>query len=225
MLTALLEAPAMILILSRSQRQSGELFRKVKSFYKALARPRALRIFRPTPVKALERVELFGPDGDTVQESALQMELANGSRIISLPGNPDTLVGFSGVTLLIIDEAARVSDTLYRSVRPMLAASKGRLVLLSTPFGKRGFFYEEWAGVGLEGKPRPNAADWHRFRIPATECPRIEPSFLAEEQASLGSRWFRQEYENSFEAAVGTAFDPDSIERARVAGGEEAPLF
>ncbi|MBU6430395.1 MAG: hypothetical protein KGR26_15370, partial [Cyanobacteria bacterium REEB65] len=68
----------MILILSRTQRQSGELFRKVKSFYKALARPRArLQIFRPTPIKELDRQELFGPDGDTVQESALQMELAN----------------------------------------------------------------------------------------------------------------------------------------------------
>ncbi len=42
---------------------------------------------------------------------------------------------------LKIDEAARVSDELYRAVRPMLATSGGRIVLLSTPFGKRGFFF------------------------------------------------------------------------------------
>ena len=65
-----------------------------------------------------------------------------GSRIISLPGDEKNIRGYSGVTLLVIYEAARVSDVLYRSVRPMLAVSKGRLVCLSTPFGKRGWFLD-----------------------------------------------------------------------------------
>lgn len=49
----------------------------------------------------------------TQTESALRLELQNGSRIISLPGKEQTVRGFSGVRLLAIDEAARVPDELY----------------------------------------------------------------------------------------------------------------
>ncbi len=224
-LTALLKPPAMILLLSPTQRQSGELFRKVKGFYRALSRPRGPQRFLPVPVRELERRQLLGPDGDTVQESALQMELANGSRIISLPGKADTVVGYSGVNLLVIDEASRVADSLYRAVRPMLAVSNGRLVCLSTPLGKRGFFYEEWQGVGPDGRPLPHRDVWRRIQVRASECSRISPEFLAEEKASLGLRWYRQEYECSFEDAIGCAFDPASIQRALLAPADEPPLF
>ncbi len=79
----------------------------------------------------------------------MTLRLENGSRIVSLPGTEGTVRGFSGVALLIVDEASRVDDALYHAVRPMLAVSHGKLVLLSTPWGKRGFFYREWAEVRL----------------------------------------------------------------------------
>src|SRR5262249_61145691 len=93
-----------------------------------------------------------------------QFELANGSRVISLPGREETIRAFQGVALLIIDEAARVPDTLYYSVRPMLNVSRGRLVCLSTPFGARGFFWREW---------HDQRADWRRVHITRRECPLI----------------------------------------------------
>jgi hypothetical protein len=68
-------------------------------------------------------------------EPSLRLELENGSRIVSLPGKQDTVRGFSGVRLLVVDEAARVPGELYFAVRPMLAVSGGRLLALSTPFG------------------------------------------------------------------------------------------
>jgi hypothetical protein len=37
-----------------------------------------------------------------------------------------TIRGFSAATLIVEDEAARVPDDLYFSVRPMLAVSGGR---------------------------------------------------------------------------------------------------
>jgi hypothetical protein len=89
------------------------------------------------------------------------------------------------VRLIIVDEAARVDDPLYYSIRPMLAVSGGRMVCLTTPFGKRGFFYEEWTGDG----------PWDRIKITARECPRISAKFLDEERASLGEWWYQQEYE------------------------------
>jgi hypothetical protein len=43
------------------------------------------------------------------------------------PGNEDTVRGYSGATLLLIDEAARVPDALYAAVKPMLATSGGEM--------------------------------------------------------------------------------------------------
>jgi hypothetical protein len=189
--SALLSPPALVLLLSPTLRQSGELYRdKVLRLFNALG--------RPVPV---------------VQESALQMTLGNGSRVISLPGAEGTIRGYSGVSLLVIDEAARVPDDLYRAVRPMLATSRGQLVCLSTPFGKRGWFWEEWVGTN----------SWHRLRVTAEQCPRIPADFLEEERQALGPRWYAQEYGCSFEETVDAVFLQSDIEAAFDATDE--PLF
>jgi hypothetical protein len=191
---ALLRPGALVLLLSPTLRQSAELFRdKVLPLYAATGRP--VPTVRP-------------------HDPALRLELANGSRIISLPGTEETVRGYSGVALLVIDEAARVPDDLYRAVRPMLAVSRGRLVCLSTPFGRRGWFCEEWHGSGA----------WRRTRILAPECPRISPQFLAEERRALGERWYRQEYLCSFEEAADSVFSREEIERALVDDLEPWPL-
>ena len=104
-----------------------------------------------------------------------------------------------------LPRAARVSDELYLAIRPMLAVSDGALWLMSTPFGKRGFFYEAWANGGPV---------WARVRAAATECPRIGRKFLEEERATMGERWFRQEYMCEFEEAVSGVFARDLVERA-----------
>lgn len=188
--TALLKPRSPVLLLSPSYRQSGELFRKIVNLFNAVGRPMAV-----------------------VAESALRLELANGSRIISLPGTEGTIRGFSDVAMLIIDEAARVSDPLYYSVRPMLAVSRGRLVALSTPFGKRGFFHDEWHGTGA----------WERVRITAEQCPRITPEFLADERRALGERFYRQEYLTSFEDVIDAVFSFEDIQAAL--SSEVKPLF
>lgn len=188
---ALLAPGSLVLLLSPTQRQSGELFRdKVLRLYSGLG--------RPVPA---------------AQESATSLTLANGSRILSLPGNEEGIRGFSSVRLLVIDEAARVPDALFYSVRPMLAVSRGSLVCLSTPFGKRGWFHEEWSGAGA----------WGRVRITADRCPRITPEFLAEERAALGERWFRQEYLTSFEEVIDAVFAQEHIDAALTT--EAGPLF
>jgi hypothetical protein len=115
----------------------------------------------------------------------IRLRFPNGSRIVGIPGKEATLRGFSAVSLLIIDEASRVDDAVYKTLRPMLAVGNGDLWLLSTPFGKRGFFYENWAG---------GSEDWVRTTAPATECSRITEAFLEEERRQLGDVWFRQEY-------------------------------
>ena len=189
--TALLQPGSLTLLLSPTQRQSGELFRdKVCRLYNDLGRP--LR---------------------STQESQLSLQLENGSRIVSLPGEEATIRGYSGVALLVIDEAARVADALYLSVRPMLAVSRGRLVALSTPFGKQGWFHSEWTGTGL----------WERVQVAASACPRITAEFLAEERVSLGEHWYTQEYELEFRDTIDSLFRQDDIDAALQCG--VPPLF
>ncbi len=188
--TAIYEAPALVLLLSPGERQSGELFRKVMDCYK--------RLDRPVPATT---------------ESALQLHLANGSRIIALPGNEATVRGYSGAKLLVVDEAARVLDPLYYGIRPMLAVSGGRLALLSTPWGKRGFFHKEWT----------EAQGWERYEVPAEQCPRISAEFLEEERRTLAPFFFVQEYGCQFSETTDQLFSYADIMASISA--EVAPLF
>ncbi len=189
---AVYRPPALVLVLSPSLRQSQELYRKIRHAYGALgsAAPSA------------------------TEESALRLELSNGSRIVCLPGKEQTIRGFSGVSLLLVDEAARVPDALYQAVRPMLAVSGGRLVLLSTPFGKRGFFHHEWT----QGGPH-----WHRVKVTAYDSPRISPAWLERERVKIGEWWFAQEYRCEFVDTVDQVFGHDVVMGALSA--DVAPLF
>jgi hypothetical protein len=187
---ALYHPGTLILCLAPALRQSQELFGKVLGFYRDLGRP-------------------VSPQG----ERRLSLELENGSRIVTLPGTEKTIRGFSGTSLLVLDEAARVEDELYFAVRPMLAVSGGALMMLTTPYGKRGVFYEEWSGG--EG--------WERYEVPASRCPRISREFLEEERACLPPFIFRQEYECSFEETEDQVFTTDMIDRAVT--DEVQPLF
>src|SRR5271169_1408789 len=81
-----------VLLVSRSHRQSRELFRIVLELYRRLGSPCLLR------------------------RTAEELVLTCQSRIISLPCREETIRGYSQVTLLMIDEAARVPDDLYRAV-------------------------------------------------------------------------------------------------------------
>jgi hypothetical protein len=187
---ALYHPGSLILCLAPALRQSQELFSKIAGFYRDQGRP----------VSA-------------VAERKLSLELENRSRIITLPGSEKTVRGFSGAALLAVDEAARVDDSLYFAVRPMLAVSGGSLMMLSTPYGKRGVFFEEWT----------NGIGWERYEVPASQCPRIPEVFLEEERHSLPRRVYRQEYECSFEETDDQVFSSEDV--AAAIRPDVTPLF
>ncbi len=178
---ALYRPGSLVLCLSPSERQSKELFAKVSDFYKHL---------QGSPAPQSDR--------------KLGLALPNGSRIEALPGTERTIRGYSGVSLLLLDEASRIDDALYHAVRPMLAVSGGALVMLSSPYGRRGIFHEEWT----------SGEEWERYEIPANQCPRISEEFLEAERASLPGWVFRQEFLCSFESTDEQAFSLDLIESA-----------
>lgn len=188
-------------------RQSRELFRKVMMAYRVAGKPIPSRV-----------------------ENKLELELTNNSRVVALPGSEGTIRGFSGIDWLIFEEASRIPDVLYHSVRPMIATRPdARIIVPSTPFGSRGFFYEQW--LEIVGKKINKAFgdiigntsmdEWEYFEVRAEDCPRITPEFLEEERASMGEWWFQQEYGCKFQDAQGAAFRSEDIARIVQSGVEQ----
>ena len=173
---------SLVIVASPTERQSAEFLLKARRFMQRL------------------RIPLRG-DG----HHRASLRFPNGSRIVGLPGKEDTIRGYSEVSLLIIDEAARVSDEMYKALRPMLTVANGDVWLLSTPWGKQGFFHANWEYGGEA---------WARFKVPATECSRIAPERLELERGQLGDAWFRQEYLCEFVATKAQMFDPDLVNAA-----------
>lgn len=179
--TALYRPGSLVMLFAPSQRQSLELFRKVAGFYRVAGTV------------------------DPEAESAQRLELPNGSRLVALPGNPDTVRGYSAPALVIVDEAAFTTDELAFAVRPMLATSGGRFVAMSTPFGRRGWFHDAWSDGG---------DDWQRVKITAHECPRIAPAFLESERRALPPHRYASEYECAFVDTDDAVFPSDLVAAA-----------
>ncbi|HYJ47739.1 MAG TPA: phage terminase large subunit [Pyrinomonadaceae bacterium] len=183
---------SLILILSHALRQAGELFRKCVEVYAALGKPVPLDV-----------------------ENKLSLETVTGSRIVQLPDKEGNVRSFSNVGLLVLEEAGEISESLYYTVRPMLAVSQGRIIMLGTPKGKRGVFFKEWTEGGDE---------WERYMVTAYECPRIDRQWLEAERRRVPDWWFRQEYLCEFLETLDSVFRYEDIQRA-VSDETVTPLF
>jgi hypothetical protein len=189
---AVFHPDSLVLMVAPAERQSLELLRRATECYH--------RIGDPVPA---------------VRELATTLELANGSRIVALPGDPLTIRCYSGVDMVIVDEAAMVpGDGLFHAVMPMLATTGGAFWMLSTPMGKRGFYHDTY----VSGDP-----DWTWIVARATDCPRIAPGFLEEQRRTLGERWFSQEYMCNFVDTVGAVFGEAMI--SSMFGDHDAPIL
>ena len=172
---------SLVVVTGPSGRQAGEFVDKVREFASRLD---------------------IKPRGDGRNKSLV---LPNKSRIVGVPSKQTTVRGFSGASMLIFDEAAHARDELYLAMRPVLAASGGDLWCLSTPNGKRGFFWDAWSKGGDA---------WTRVTAPATACSRISKEFLEEERRTQPDNWFRQEYMGEFVQDCEGLFDMDLVDAA-----------
>jgi hypothetical protein len=169
---------AMIIAASPTEDQSKELFRRLTGFYdRVSSAPRA------------------------ITRNTTELELETGARCCAVPGSERTIRSKSAVTLLIIDEASRIEDSLISAVTPMLATTDGDLIALTTPFGKRGWFYDQWR----------NGEGYQRTKKTALDCPRISAAFLEKERLRLGPLMFGQEYMCEFIDPGASAFSTELI--------------
>lgn len=165
---AVSHAKKLVLIVAAVERQAYLLFEKTLSYlvdnYKKL-----IKTGKERPTKHV-------------------INLTNGSRIMCLPTGL-TGYGIRGYTtdLLIVDEAAFVRDEVFRAVSPQLAVTGGKLILLSTPFGKEGYFYERF-----------DDSSFKTFHVSSEDCPRIDKEFLKREKTRMSRIQYAQEYLGEF---------------------------
>jgi len=162
-----------IMVVAASQRQSSLLFEKIRANIDERGRAgESLYLEKPTMTKIL---------------------LKNGSRIYCMPtGRTGHFIRGFDIDLLIADEAAFIPEAVWLAVMPMIAVSRklkkmGFIVLLSTPFGKGGYFYNSFFDD-----------DFRQFHISSERCPRIPKEFLRKERSRLTKAEYAQEYQGEF---------------------------
>ena len=178
------------LVVAPGERQAKLLFSKAKRLYEQAG--------HPLPAHSERRTGL---------------ELSNGSVIEALPAVERTTRGYS-VDLLVVDEAAGVPDMDYHGILPALIATRGEQVLLSTPRGKRGFFYELWH----------SGDDWQRMMVRSDEVERIRPEDLEVFRHTMPEQYFEQEFFCEWLDTEGALFGYDDIQAALAAGEEIEPI-
>ena len=165
---ALLNSNKLIMVISKTERQAGLLFTKILANIVNIDK---------TQIKK-------GKDRPTKQ----RIRLKNNSTIHCLPAG-DTGYGIMGFTidLLIADEAAFIPEEVWNSIIPALAVTHGCIWLLSTPFIKKGYYYECF-----------NDPTFTSFHQSSEECPRRDDIFLAHKKSILTKAQYAQMYLGMF---------------------------
>lgn len=143
------------------------------------------------------------------------LELKNGSKILCRPIG-DTGAGMRGfsATMVIIDEAAFVPDRAWEAIEPVISVTKGRTILLSTPQGKRGFFYK--ASIN------PN---YSKKIVSARDCPRHTKKFLDQKQSEMSPIAFATEYLGEFIDDYNRKFSEEWVAKVCCIDKPEIPII
>ena len=133
-----------------------------------------------------------------------KIQLKNGSVIMCLPTGVSGL-GIRGYTidLLIADEAAFIPEEVWTAITPMLSVTRGDIILLSTPHGKEGFYYDCFQNEAYSS-----------FHISSEECGRIDEKFLKREKERMTKVQYAQEYLGEFVDELMQFFSTDLIRSA-----------
>jgi hypothetical protein len=175
-----------VLVIASVERQAQNLFEKIMDYVYDNYRHR-LKMGKDKPTKH-------------------KVTFTNGSVIHCVPTGLDGH-GIRGYTvdLLIADEAAFIQEPVWAAVTPMLAVTKGQIVLLSTPFGKAGFFYERF---------KEDYEDtWKTVHLTSLECSRVDKKHIEEQRKSMSELEFAQEYLGEFVDDLRQLFSDELIRK------------
>ncbi len=153
-----------------------------------------------TEITTKARVGLYALHERLIQDSSSMLRLANGSRILSLPGTAKSVRGWTA-RILILDEAAYIEPETFTAARALVATG-GRLVVQSTPADETGSFHE----LVTDTPPA-----WASFSVRSDSVASISPEFLESERRSMSADEYAREYECAFGKAGASLFSLSKI--------------
>ena len=171
-----------IMIISATKEQALKIMRRVKQCFYDM----------PEGIKPI-----------LTQDSAQKIELANGVKIVSLSSNPQAMRGWTGLwlwdecTMNTIREQKEIWEAIYPSI-----TKGGKIIMISTPFGQEGVFFDFCTKSLSEITGNENAStDIRRFYIHWKEVPHIVKAVKSEGLFdALDPETIAQEYELQFRA-------------------------
>lgn len=167
--------------------------------------------------RTLDLAVAAGLPPDSIRRSPHPTASFGHHRVQARSGHVGRSLRGRGATHLILDEAAFLPESLVTEVAmPMLAATNGRLVMISTPHG-RNHFYRFFA-MGQRGEH----GIWSR-QAPSAESPLVSPSYLELQRCLISERAYRVEYGAEFLEGAGQIFRSDAVARCLAPVGAMPP--
>lgn len=203
----IINSKARYITLNASRQFSKSTIAKQLLYYYSLNYPNS-KILYVTPTYTLAKIimnsintELFESGViKTFNKSDNMMSFISGSEIYFRSAtNPDTIRGLS-INYAFVDEAAFMSDDVWNVIRPTLAVIGEKCLLLSTPRGKTGFFYQH-AQLGRTGDPQYDYFFGHYSENPFYNKDDVEAA-----KNVLPKNIFNQEYNAEFLDDGGSVF-------------------
>ena len=132
---------------------------------------------------------------DSINQSEMKIRFKNGSilQCIGADSYETSLVGTNPYAI-VFSERARCDQRAYEFARPILAANRGWVAMLTTPFGKN----HAWQLF----KVAQELDDWWVIYLKTSQIQHIDPETLAAERATMSPELYAQEYECSFDRGV-----------------------
>ena len=192
---AITHAEAEVLLTAKTQRQSMELFRQIKS--------------------EIRQSEAENDEWGIQRETRTEVNFSNGSRIVCLPlGRDGSNIRGYGADLLIVDEAAYVPEEIFQEVlMPFLAVGENKFVMISTPRGKRGFFWKRYD---------ESQRDENRYfvqQVPTMSNPKVPDQWIDQQRKNLTPMQFKREIKGEFDENADAYFTEQEVTHENVAVG------
>lgn len=209
--------PPFVLVAAPTQRQSDETFARLRELVAESLDDVSETIVRRETDLATAIVRRPGRRA-TLEAHALEwnvrsLRLKGGARAVCVPGVPENIRGFAGVTKAIVDEAAFAPDALFTAITPMLKVTRGALWMFSTPNGQQGYFWEKWEKGG---------GHFHRLTVTVEDNPRILAEDVEKDRLDLPASQFLQEYFCQFTEANGAVFTDADVKNLFALRRDEA---
>ena len=189
----LLRAPRGASILALTARQSGKTTAAAWAMaHAAVFIPASLSVVAcPAQRQSAEAVRrvceiLLKAGAKLTSDNVYGLEIANGARVLALPGSDDSVRGLTVDAWIVADEAARLTTDLISALRPMRARKpNARFAMLSTAWSLADPFWSAWSSED---------PTWIRLRATADVNPIYTQEFLEQERLALGEAAFKREY-------------------------------